>query len=47
MNINMLNGNKNKVNVEMKNYSLRIVCFNNNELVVYCMLNMGNIFEMN
>lgn len=47
MNINMLNGNKNKVNVEMKNYSLIMVCFNYNELVVYCMLNMGNIFEMN
>lgn len=47
MNTNTLNGNKNKVNVEMKNYSLRIVCFNYNELVAYCMLNMGNILEMN
>lgn len=47
MNTNTLNGNKNKVNVEMKNYSLRNVCFNYNELVAYCMLNMGNILEMN
>lgn len=47
MNTNTLNGNKNKANVEMKNYSLRIVCFNYNELVAYCMLNMGNILEMN